>query len=324
MNKALKLALIYLINLVAGTILGTILYSLYLNLLGFIAGREINLFNDYELLQALFYVLFCMLIFIVPLISYYRIRHPGGVLQFVVYIVLCALTWALLMPASLKLRDFCMRKFAREVNTEALSPNYFRKVDDKVYFFTREFSGQTLTSSAVAPAVIIDTSEKGIVDYQEVKDYPSLGLNEKAYPFREIQLKQIFSADENPVPINFKLLLSMIENGYSWKLARFLTMLSFIILLCSVYGTTNFFDWRLLNAVMLFIITAAIICLNSMYFAPQFDAIKGRLNNLGMFRALGGIVSEPLLFIINLFFALIFIISGTIKFAVRTHLKKVR
>lgn len=324
MKKALKLALIYFINLVAGTILGTILYSLYLNLLGFIAGREINLFNDYELFHALFYVLFCMLVFIMPLISYYRIRHPGGVLQFVVYVVLCALTWALLMPCSLKLRDFCMRKFSTEIKTESLSSNYFRKVDDKVYFFTREFSGQTLTTVGMAPAVVIDTTEKGIVDYQDVQDYPEFSLNEKAYPFREIQLKQIFAADESPVPVNFKVLLSMIEKGYSWNLGKFLTLLSFVILLCSVYGTTNFFDWRLLNAVMLFIITAAIICLNSMYFNPQFDAIKDRLNILGMFKALGGIVSEPLLFIINLFFALIFIISGTIKFAVRTHLKKVR
>ena len=39
MKKALKLAVIYLIILIFGTVLGTLLYSLYLNLLGFVSGR---------------------------------------------------------------------------------------------------------------------------------------------------------------------------------------------------------------------------------------------------------------------------------------------
>jgi hypothetical protein len=68
----------------------------------------------------------------------------------------------------------------------------------------------------------------------------------------------------------------MISGAYFGGLAHLLTLISFIILLCSVYGITNFFEWRLLNAVMLFITTALILCLNSLYFAPQFDAIKAR------------------------------------------------
>ena len=136
MKKALKLALIYLIVLILGTLAGTVLYSFYLNLLGFIAGRDITFFKDEELFKSLFYVLFCMQIFILPLISYYRIRRPGGTLQLIVYIILCLLTWALLMPATLKLRDYCNRKFSFEKRTESLSPNYFRKVDSEVYYFT--------------------------------------------------------------------------------------------------------------------------------------------------------------------------------------------
>lgn len=324
MKKALKLALIYLINLIAGTVLGTILYSLYLNLLGFVAGREINLFNDAEIFQSLFYVIFCMLIFILPLISYYRIRHPGGVLQFVVYVVLCALTWALLMPCSFKLRDFCVRKFSHEIKTESLSPNYFRQVDDDVYFFTREFKRQRLGRAPEAPVIIIDTSEDGIVDYRTIGDYPSLDINQKALPFREIQLKRIFRENESPIPFNFKTLLSMIEGGYSWHLANLLTLFSFVLLLCSVYGVTSFFDWRLLNAMMLFIITIGIITVNSVYFSSQFIVLRMRINSFGMFRALSGIVSEPLLFIINIFFALLFISAGIIKFAVRRHASKVK
>ena len=221
MKKALKLALIYLIILITGTVLGTILYSLYLNLLGFVAGREINLFDDTEIFQSLFYIIFCMMILILPLISYYRIRHPGGVLQFVVYLVLCILTWALLMPLSFKLRDFCMRKFSRELKYESLSPNYFRQVDNDVYFFTREFQIKQKGRSAEAPVIIIDTSENGIVEFKTMGDYPSLDINQKAMPFREIQVKRIFGEDESPVPFNFKTLISMIEGGYSFDFIIF-------------------------------------------------------------------------------------------------------
>lgn len=324
MKKALKLALIYLIVLIIGTILGTILYSFYLNLLGFIAGRDIVFFKDEELFKSLFYVLFCMQIFILPLISYYRIRRPGGVLQLVVYIILCALTWVLLMPASIKLQDYCSRKFNFVKSSETLSPNYFRKVGNDVYYFTKDFSVSVQGRAAEAPAIVIDTTENGQVEYRTVADYPSLDLNRKAAPFREIQLKNIFGEDESPVPIDFKLLYSMISGAYFGGLTHLLTLISFVLLLCSVYGITGFFDWRLLNSVILFITTALILCLNSLYFSPQFNGIKATIMNNGFFRSFGRIVSEPILFLINCLFAVIFITAGIVKYAVKNHARKVR
>ena len=324
MKKALKLALIYLILLITGTVLGTLLYSLYLNLLSFVAGCEITFFTDDELFRSLFYVMFCMELFILPLISYYRIRHPGGVLQLIVYIVLCLLTWVLLVPASFKLRDFCTTRFAFTNTRESLSPNYFRKVDDDVYYFTTEFSQNAQGRNPEASAIVIDTSEEGEVKFKTVGDFPGLALNKKALPFREVQLKKIFGEDENPVPVDFKILNSKINAAYNGGLAHWLTLLSFVLLLSSVYGITNFFDWRLLNAVIVFVTTALILCLNSMYFAPQFDSLKARLMDNGFFRFLGGIVSEPVLVIINLFFTLLFVVTGIVRFAVRKHAKKVR
>lgn len=324
MKKALKLALIYLVILILGTVLGTLLYSLYLNLLGFISGRDITFFTDTELFQSLFYVMPCMLIFIIPVISYYRIRHPGGVLQFIVFIILCLITWVVLMPATLKLRDFCNKKFNFKIEREALSPNYFRKVDDKVYYFTREFESSGAGSVAEAPAIIIDTSEYGEVDYRVIGDYPGFALNKKALPYREVQLKNIFGADENQIPIDFKLLITKINSEYTPDLRQLLLLFSFVLVMCSIYGITGFFDWRLLNAVILFITVALILCVNSLYYAPQFDILKSRIMSNGFFRGFGGIVSEPMLFLINCFFALVFIITGIVKFAVRQHAKKAR
>ncbi len=324
MKKALKLAIIYLIILILGTVLGTLLYSLYLNLLGFVSGREISFFSDEELFKSVFVVMPCMLIFIIPVISYYRIRHPGGILQLIVYIVLCLLTWALLMPLTFKLKDFCSRKFVTQTEVQSLSPNYFRKVDDDVYFFTREFENTTAGRAAEAPAIIIDTSEFGEVHFRTIGDYPNLDLNRKAAPYREIQLKNIFGNGEMPIPVNFTILLSFISGSYSGSFSHFLTLLSFALLICAVYCVTNFFDWRLLNAIMIFIIIAGALCVNSLYFAPQFDSLIARLTKNGFFRAFGNIISEPLLFLINCICALILILSGSIKVAVRKHAKKAR
>ena len=324
MKKALKLALIYLVVLILGTVLGTILYSFYLNLLDFVAGREIIFFTDAELFKSVFYVMFCMLLLILPLISYYRIRRPGGILQLIVYIVLCALTWIILMPLSFEFKDFCNRKFSFETTSESLSPNYFRKVDDDVYYFTKEFNVTTPGRAPETSAIIIDTTENGSVEFKNIADYPNFALNRKAKPFREVQLKKIFGEDENPVPIDFRKLNSMISGAYEGGLSHLLTLLSFVLLLCSVYGITNFFNWRLLNSVMLFVTTALILCLNSIYFTHQFDGLKARLMGNSFLRFVNGFVSEPILFIINCFFALVFIVSGIVRFAVRKHAKRIR
>ena len=116
----------------------------------------------------------------------------------------------------------------------------------------------------------------------------------------------------------------MISGAYNGGLAHLLTLFSFVLLICSLYGITNFFDWRLLNAVILFITAALILCLNSIYFMPVFDGIKDRVMNIGLFKAFGGIVTEPLLFLINCFFALLFIITGIVRYVVRRHSKKAR
>ena len=237
MKKALKLALIYFIILIIGTLLGTILYSFYLNLLGYIAGKEISFLTNSELLNSFFYVLFCMLLFIIPIIAYYRIRHPGGILQFVVYVVLCLLTWIILIPCTFKLQDFCMARFAYAEETEYLSPNYFRHVDNNVYYFTRDFKKAyelSYSDVAEAPAVVISTAENGRAEYTTVKTYETLDVIRKAAPFREIQLKNIFSADSGFMSVDFGPLFRQLRRAVNSGLPSIVTMLSLMLLICSV------------------------------------------------------------------------------------------
>lgn len=321
MKKALKLALIYLILLIVGIIPGTFLYALYLNVLDFVTGHEVVFFADSDIFNALFFVTYCMLFFICPLISYYRIRHPGGVLQFIVYVVLCLLTWIVLFPCILKLHDFCAERFSFEKESQYLSSNYFRKVDNRIYYFTKDFESKG-SEVPETTAIIIDTSENGGVDSRLVRDYSTQDYNRKAAPFREIQLKKIFDKEKSAIPVNFHILIEMVSRAFSDGLPFFLTFLSFVLVLCSLYAVTSFFDWRLISSVMLFILAASIMCVNSMYYTSVFNAIKGRVANIGFFQSFGKIVSEPLLFLVNCIIALVFVILGIIKIAVRKHAGK--
>ena len=323
MKKALKLALIYLLLLVSGTILGTLVYTLYLNLLEFITGHEVIFFSDGDLYKAFFYIFYCMLIVICPVISYYRIRHPGGVLQFIVYVVLCILTWFVIFPCFMQFNEFCNSKFSFEKETEYLSSNYFRRIDDKVYYFTKDFE-ENAYGVAETSAVIIDLDENKDIEFTTVTSRPTEEFIRKARPFKEYQLKKIFASDSSIIPLNFHTIIAMGTTAYRLGLPYLLTLFSFVLLLSSVYGLTNFFDWRLINAVMLFIIAACILTVNSLYYEPAFDAIKQKLGNYSFFATCRKVISEPLLFVINCGSALIFILAGIIKIAVRHHAAKVR
>ena len=222
-------------------------------------------------------------------------------MQFVVYVALCIVTWAIIMPCAVKLQNYCIKHFHFTEKTEYLSANYFRQVDDYIYYFTREFERPEDENYARAPAVIISTKEDCGLSYETFMNLPGADLNRKAAPYREIQLKNIFGSERNPIPIDFKTLISHICGSYSGGRKHLLLLFSFVLLISSLYGVTTFFEWRLVNAIIIFISASSILCFNSIYFHPEYDSIKAGFANNGAIRALGNVVHEPLLFLINCF-----------------------
>ena len=85
MKKALKLIFMYIILIAAGLLIGTLFYSLFLDVLNFAAGRKMIILNLVELKKAFFVVASFMMILICPLLIYTRIRHKGGVLQLIAF-----------------------------------------------------------------------------------------------------------------------------------------------------------------------------------------------------------------------------------------------
>ena len=98
MKKAINLIITYLLLLFIGWILGSVIYSIYLNSLNYVSGNRIKFFSLTDLVQSGIYVAYCLIFFICPVISYYRGRHPAGISQTIAYVLICLFTWGVLFP----------------------------------------------------------------------------------------------------------------------------------------------------------------------------------------------------------------------------------
>lgn len=322
MRKALNLFLIYFVFLIAGLAAGTVLYSFYLNVLNFIAGREIVLFKLSDVLKSFFFIAYCLVLLICPLVAYYRIRHPGGFAQTIAYCIICIITWCCLLPGIYYLNDYCNEKFALENSYSSLSSGYFREVDGKIYYFTKEFESEN-GNVPVTSAVVINTSENGGVEYQTVRDLSNWDFNKKAYPYREILVKDNFDDKTFNLPVDFNILINSAKSCFvGWK--YLFCVLSMALLISSLYALTSYFEWKLLNTVILFFGTFLVLCVNTAYYYPIFDVVKHKIMNNSFFNMLGTYINEPLLFVLNTVFVLVCIILGIVKFVVHKHAESER
>lgn len=321
MKKALNLLFAYFVFLIGGIIAGTFVYNFYLNVIQYVTGNEIDLFNKADLFESFFFISYCTIFLICPIVSYYRIRHPAGISQTIAYCIICVITWGLLLPGVYKIENICTQKFQFVEHRTPLSSGYFRKVDNKIYYFTKDFQSSDYTRGETS-TIIIDTSENGKVNFENVKDYDTAEFNRKAKPFREIMIKKTFSEKTVSIPIDFNLIIMNAKKSMDGGLISFLFFLSISLIICSLYGLTNFFDWKLLNSVLLFFGVMLIFLINTSYYLPVFDAVKFKITNNNFFHLLGRFTDEPLLFVINIFFMISFIVIGIVKFAVHKHGKK--
>ena len=323
MKKALNLILIYFISLISALVVGTVLYSFYINVLHFIAGTEIQFFTKKEMLDAFFYTSFVVLIFICPLISYYKIRHPGGVPQLIAFILLGALTWAVAIPSVFTLSRKYIENTVYESKNISLSKGYFRQVDDKVYYFTKEFADKG-NNTYKTTCVEIDTAEDGSIKIVDVIDSPSLPVNKAAKPYKEILVKNTFQQNQFPLSIDFKELFFDCNFHIQCGLMTFIGYLSLALVLCSVFGLTHVFKWKLLNTLLITCTTFLILLFNSNQGLLPFGAIETRFADSGFIRFFSKFSTHPLMVFTNFLTAIIFIVTGVVIFIVRSHKNKKR
>ena len=310
MRKALKLLLYFFIFFVFGIGFGSVLYSLYLNILNTTTGNAFTVFSRDTFLKALFYIIPCVSIVICPFLALVHIKHKGSVLQLIFYIGLCAIIWGLVVPFSIYFKQKLVSDIT--INQEKLSAHYFRKVDDQVYFMTYDLSDYRNST-----VVELDTSQDGNVEITKMMESDAGDLYKAAEPFRDVIIKSSFSLGNNRILPDFHFIAEFADNNFGREWYYWLGFLSFGLVLCSVYAISGLFTWKLIDVGLISIITYIILFFNSKCISnPAIYSAVQKINDTKLFAELGKYIQEPFIVCGNVLFALIFIITGIIKFSV--------
>ena len=317
MKKALNLVIMYFITLFIGVAVGTILYSFYINVLNFVAGTEIKFFSKKEIFDAFFYVSFSVLFLICLFISYYRIRHPGGFLQIIAFAVMALLTWCVLVPCVSKLSRNYSENERVEVDVP-LSKKYFRQAGDKVYYFTKDFD-ENINGENQTTAIVIDTSDEGVVQIENVVDNSEFELNKVSEPYKEILVKNTFHENDFPLVVNFRNIISMCEKNINGGVLPFIGYLSFGLAISSVFALTCAFHWNLLNTMLITILSFLVLILNSNPGLFSFLHFDEKYGTNGFCNFIGKFGCQPVMVIVNFLLSFVFILIGVIIFVVRKH-----
>lgn len=315
MKKAFKLLLTYLILLIVIVGAASLCYSLFLSISNYIVGTKFNPFDSKIFMVAFFRVFCCVLIIICPICIYKQIRYKRTFYTFISYIFICIINWMILFPVALHFEN----KFSsKSFETHRLSERQFREgYDGKVFYFTRDFGTSPLTYQDT-PTIIIEPEKYNSISIKDVKDTSDFELYEKAQPYSDVLIKDVFGESTFSRFVNMELL---IKNGFSSLkkgLSYFLGYLSIALALCCLYSLLQFFDWRLLTATFVTLGTVIILSINTLYYLPSLDYFrKNIISKSNFFMFCQKYVDEPLLVICNLSIALILIVAGIIKFSVK-------
>lgn len=311
MKKALKLFLMYIVYSIIGILIGTALYSLYVTVLNYVEGQSFVLFNFELIKSSFFYICACLVFYISSVVAYTRIRSKGGIAQLAVFLLVSAISWGLVFPSILHFGDIYLQKNFSE--KEYLSAGYFRKSGDKVYY---QF--ESLENKESVSVVEIDTTQEGQVSLETISHDSDLPLASQASPYKDILISDNFKNKSGYKSfINYHLLIGMALQAFSKSWTYWLGFLSIGLLLSSIYGLSNLFNWKLLNGCNVMLVTLAVLAMNTAFYQGVFEGFKSlKIWKLGFIKSFGNYVDEPVLVIINVFFAVIFIITGIVRFAV--------
>lgn len=321
MKKAINLIIMYFLFLVAGIVIGTLFYSFYLNVLNFVAGQKLDIFDVDVLMKSLFFVSIAMCFLIFPIISYYRIRHLGGISQTVAYIILTVFTIMVLYPATIQIKKKYYDSFPQGNNISHLSGGYFRQSGDKIYFFTKDFISNPVIGENTT-TVIIDTSENGIVTIDKVEDTPDFPLYEDAKPCKEILVKNAFAGTISTQKGGISVLVEKAETAFEKGLSFALGFAIIILTMASMYAVTAFFQWKFINVVLLIFNSGIVILSMGYYSSPAGEKIRMALESNKLMMNLHNYIDDPALICFYLIFSLVMIITGIVTYCVKKHKKK--
>lgn len=317
MKKALKMILLYLFFLIIGITIGTVLYSIYLNVINSVAGIDINLFDFSIIRKAFFYISACIIICISPVVSFVHIRKGSGISMLITYIILSFVLWGIALPTVVHFgRQYDFNNPITKVSNVAFSADYFRKGNDKVYYFYEDVENGSVQKEV--PAAVIDVTQYGKVEYKPVTNNNTFELSTNAKPYRDISIKESFGNSRISSFINFHVIISRVDNALLHGKTFFLAFLSFGLLLCTLYGISKFYDWKLMNVGTILAVTLIILFVNSYCTVyPVFANLIEKINSKKLFVFLSNYMDDPFIVLSNIVFSLLLIVLGIVNFVYR-------
>jgi len=311
MKKALKMLLAYLAWLVAGTLIGTFFYSLYLHSLSLVAGRASPVLSRENLAVSLFIVSQIFAFLSGFLIIAYRIRHPGSALQLVAFIITQCLSFGLLFPLSYHFENkyIMSHKYILFQEDVSLSSGFFRETPDgNVYYFLDDTN---------ANSIVIDTSENGISKHVPNNMSGYIDLTQNSAPYKDILIRNSFTTKSSDYSF-FGTLQAVAQRDLDRGWTFWLGFLSMALALSSIYAFVGQTAWRLANYSLCGILYGAILFLNGFFWTPAMKDFRNMsFLHCKPFEFLSEWLSSPFIVCINLLFALIVSIIGLINYIIK-------
>lgn len=308
MKKAIKTLIVYFIYLLCIVLVGTVLYMLFSSILSSTAGQQMHIWDKSLFIKSFFYVLVCTPFLVCPFVICYKIRHKGGFLQTISYILICAINWLILFPFALKQANtFGYEKpgLVQRVN----SSSYFRQANDQIYYFTKDIE----QDSKEIPSIIINTKDSYSLQYKNISADKDFTLFTQAEPFNDVYSKNAFPNVFMFDFINFRSFIQKAISAHNKGLTFSLFFLSFALVICSLYGISHCFDWKMLNTALIIICFVLLLVLNSFYYSPAAASLIQKCNSITFFSRFEKICNDAPLVLCNLFLSFVFIITGIIN-----------
>ena len=302
LKKSLLLIPAYIAILLFNCVLGVLIYMLYFNTAGLIAGKSVQLFDRHILFEGFFIVVPIVLLLSGTLLSCYRIRHSGGgILPVITYALLGAVTWSLLYPAFIELKK--NYHVISDTKINGLTEGYFRSVDDEIVYFPRG------PVSADTDAVVINMNEVQN-DAVSIRKINYHRIADGSAPFKDSLICETIPTMPGWIMEGFAAIETRAENAWHSGYIHWLCFMSFGLALFSVYSLTFCSEWRLINIIYLLLMEAGVLSFNLLYFSDYFLSLRKFSNLIGSTSAFLTHLEEPLLISINVFFSLVFIGIG--------------
>ena len=259
----------------------------------------------------------------IPCLIIYKIRHlTNPVATAITFVILSLTTWLVFLPVGQIIKQNAFQNF-KIADTEniSLSSGYFRKINDKYFYFLTDENIETKTADTLLLYDAWNPDKIGKPETISTKSISELGKSSE--PYKDPLIKQNMSDIPLPVLNLIAIFTKSVTRSWQNGIISWLCFCSLGILMGSVYSFIKISSWRIVNFTYIVLIQFGAVLLNTVYYLDGFFNIRLFLNKLfygSDFSRLQyfqtKLIQCPLV-IINLILAVIIFATGTIITAVK-------